>query len=113
MLDNLGQNLVTLFVLAVIAEMVTQLIKGWFEKEKELPKQAKRYIAIAVALAVGVYYTWQTGTSILQTLGYEVQNPTADVVMTGVFISGGSRMLYKLYTLATGWLKILAEKNKN
>ena len=62
--EGLAEALALLFVLAVVAEMTTEVVKGWFEKEQALPKPARRYIALVVGTALSIYYTLQTGMSL-------------------------------------------------
>lgn len=110
MLDGLAQKLVVLFILAGIAEILVEAVKDWLGKFKFLTKQIKTYIALAVSIAVGVIYAVQTGTSILILLGFTVKWPVVDIIMTGLFVAAGSKVIYKIYELLTGWKDVMDSK---
>jgi len=110
MLDGLAATLVTLFILAGVAEILVEVIKGWLGKLKPLTKEVKTYIALVVSITIGVLYAVQTGTSLLILLGFSVKWPIVDIIMTGLFVAAGSKTIYKLFDLLTGWKDLIDKR---
>jgi hypothetical protein len=112
-MENLKEALYLFFILAVVCEVLTDIVKGWLQQIKPLTKEVKRYVSIVIAIAIGIIYALQTGTSLLVLLGFPVMWMKVDIVMSGLFLAFGSNAVHILLKLFMGWTEIIKAKSSN
>ena len=82
--------LTTIFVLALMVEFSTEIIKGVFGARKGMGK--------ALAILMGMILCVSTRTGLLQTFGLDILYPMMDYLLTGLIISRGSNIVHDLFS---------------
>ncbi|ACL69963.1 hypothetical protein [Halothermothrix orenii] len=88
----IAESLTTIFILAIIVEVVVNGIKAAFPV---LKGNSSRVVAAVVGIALCI----TTSIGILEKLNIGVRNPLIDQIITGIIISRGSSAIHDITSL--------------
>ena len=92
------EGVAMLFLLALLVSLVVEWAKSVYKRFATLvPDWVQVLLVTVTAIGAGFYFAWQTGTSLLATLGLPVKTPEHDVLVTGLILSGGAIFWYKAF----------------
>lgn len=98
-------NLLILFVVALVTEAVWETLKMTWQN-------GKFCIDRIGALVVGLIVAFATNVDILELVGVPVVFPYIGIILTGILISRGSNFVHDLYEKMSNPKEIVSDVNK-
>ncbi|MFR3911090.1 MAG: hypothetical protein ACLTYB_07975 [Clostridium paraputrificum] len=99
-------DLLTLFVLAILAESVWETLKMTWQK-------GKLCIDRIVALIVSIIITFSTGFDILNCFNIPIKIPLIGMVLTAILLSRGSNFIHDLIAKISQAEELIEDVNEN
>jgi len=92
------EDLIALIVLGAIVEWVVSKTRKFVVLLVTDPKKTEIVVCI-LSIMTGVYYSLQTGRSILMSMGLSVKWPVADILVTGLLVGAAGGAWHELIAI--------------